>query len=399
METLKLFVLSFPFSNKTLFRAVFLFSFALSAWCFPGSAYEKIKVKIEETKGGVRFSSNTFVDVRELGSKRLAYRSSGTVFRTGRKRMTLNGRTVKKQTYVVSSKGELKMGKRRYRGVFFVIPDNGGLIVVNEVELGEYLAGVLPAEIHPDWPMETLKAQAVASRSYAIHRMTENARKPWHLYGNVQDQVYLGFRLGNGRVVRAIEETRREILTFQGKVIPAFYHANSGGTTEDSANVWNESLPFIVPLRVPYGRSDPHYDWVLKIPESRMLKALKKLGNPLAFLNGLEIERRTASGRAYDLKIFGNRVKRVKATDLRDALGTSRLKSTKFEVSKRGSHFVFRGQGYGHGVGMCQWCAKEMAEQGFHYRRILASFYRDTKIKRLDSRSQNRISAYFPARR
>ena len=142
--------------------------------------------------------------------------------------------------------------KRWYRGEIVIYNYHKKLIVVNNVALEEYLMGVVPAEMPPGWNVEAHKAQAIAARSYAIANLGKRKSMGYDLKDTPQDQTYGGASAETKRTTKAVLETRGIVLTHDGKIIPAYYHASSGGKTVGSGAVWAKDLPYI--------KSVPGYD-------------------------------------------------------------------------------------------------------------------------------------------
>ncbi len=276
-------------------------------------------------------------------------------------------------------RGDLLVDGTRYRGKILVCRDNEGMYLINEVPLEEYVKNVVSAEVGPNWAFEALKAQAVIARTYALRQKSANSNPNYDLTSTVLDQVYRGETKGGTNealISRAVEQTRGEVLTYDGKLIEAFYHSTCGGETEDPREVFGKSYPYLKPVKSKCALS-PYCVWEREIPLEEIAKALGVAG-----IKRISIESHTVTGRVRALKVFhGKGVLTVKATDLRKMLGWKRLPSTKFTFTRKGHVIVFEGKGYGHGVGLCQWGALQMARQGKNYREILSFYYPGTTIQ------------------
>jgi stage II sporulation protein D len=254
------------------------------------------------------------------------------------------------------------------------------LLVVAEVPLERYLAGVVPLEMDAGWPLEALKAQAVAARTYAINRRAAR-RKAGALFdveATVMDQVYGGATAEDPRAVAAIVATRGEWLADDaGAPILAAFHSTSGGHTESAEAVWGEARPYLVGAACPFDRESPVHTWSILVPVDEVEQRLVAGGYAVTGLRDLVVRSRTASGRAraVDARRAGGETVVVPAGDLRRLLGYGRLKSTAFSVRRHGAALRFDGRGAGHGIGMCQYGARGMALAGRDYRAILAFYY------------------------
>ncbi len=274
-----------------------------------------------------------------------------------------------------SMKGDLLVMGTRYSGNINVWKGVGGLYIINELPMEDYIKDVVVAEVSSDWDMEALKAQAVVSRTYALYQKRTNAGAVYHIASSVLDQVYKGNN-PDARVTYAVDETRGEILTYEGKPIEAFYHSTCGGKTENAEEVFGKSYPYLKSVESTCDIS-PYSVWEKQITSREIEKALN-----VSEIKDIVIKSHTSSGRVKELRIIaGSGSSSISAPDFRKAIGWSRLPSTNFSVHKDADSFFFEGKGYGHGVGLCQWCALKMAREGKNYREILSHFYPGTTIK------------------
>jgi stage II sporulation protein D len=275
-----------------------------------------------------------------------------------------------------NSKGEVLLSGLNYSGNIEVWKGENGLYIVNEISLEDYIKGVVAAEVGNKWELEALKAQAVAARTYAVYQKIHNKKRPYHITASVLDQVYKAGNISEN-IERAVMETKGEILTYEGEPIIAFYHSTSGGMTEDPAEVFGRSYPYLKPVETSCENS-PYNLWERRIPLLEIEKA--------SAINGIKeiyINETTASNRVRNLKIVTEKDEHIViAKDLRKNLGWDRLPSTMItNITRDGDIFMIEGKGYGHGVGMCQWTALEMAKKGMNYREILSKFYPNTTIQ------------------
>lgn len=270
--------------------------------------------------------------------------------------------------------GGLVFAKRRYRGSFRFIrspgmPDRTTLI--NVVALEDYLYGVVPAEMSSGWPLEALKTQAVAARTYALANLGRRASLGFDLYDTVSDQVYRGFSAEKPDTTSAVDATRGQILTWQDRPIAAFFHSSSGGETDDALAVWGQDLPYIRGIKDT--DPSPNAEWTAWFGPADLTRALAGMGHDVGALQDLEVEAWTPHGRARWLKASGSAgTAVVDANSLRLKLG---LKSTRYKLTKEMNSWKFAGGGWGHGLGMSQWGARGYATQGESYRDILERYY------------------------
>ena len=276
---------------------------------------------------------------------------------------------------VESLNGRVFFNGQSYSGSFEIMKDGNGLYVINSLPFEKYIEGVVASEVKNDWGMEALKAQAVISRTYAIFNRNLNTEKNFHLTSSVLHQLYKGDNT-DPLITQAVEGTKGEILTYEGSPINALYHATCEGKTELPEEVWAESYPYMKSVECN-GRNAPYESWQKKFTFEQINKALGIDG-----IKDITITSYTSTGRAKTLKIVTETSEtEIKATELRKLLGYKELPSTHFSIIKNDTEVIFNGKGYGHGVGLSQWGALEMAKQGKSYREILAHYYPGTIIR------------------
>lgn len=272
-----------------------------------------------------------------------------------------------------------------YRGVIEITSADKGLLVVNELSLEDYLVGLINCEISSAWPIEAVKAQAVIARTYAINR--KNARKNalYHLESSVMDQVYDGCLIEDSRARRAVTETAGEVLTYDGAVIQAFYHSNCGGRTEAAANVWGgTSPPYLKGVECQYCLTSTSSVWEQRLTLRVIEERLKAAGLKVAGVSDIRTGVRNNRGRLKNIVVVSSRGEvAVGGDQFRKAVGYGVIKSTNFTVKVAGGEAFFSGLGNGHGVGLCQWGAKQRALDGFGYGEILSYYYPGTELKKL----------------
>ncbi len=279
-----------------------------------------------------------------------------------------------------SLKGDLLINGVHYSGNIEIWKGAKSLYLINELPLEEYVEGVVAAEVGTNWDLEALKTQAVITRTYAIYQKSLSKDPRFDITSTVLHQVYKG---NNSQVLisYAVKETAGEILTYQGKPIEALYHSTSGGRTENPEEVFGKSYPYLKSVETNCELS-PYWVWEKKIPNEEIEKDLNISG-----LKEITIRSYTSTGRVKELTLeseAGNSV--IKATEFRKLLGWSRLPSTNFSMKMNGNSITFEGKGYGHGVGLCQWSALQMARDGKNYKEILSFFYPGTEIQQYESK-------------
>lgn len=283
-----------------------------------------------------------------------------------------------------SSSGLIHINGKPFRGTVEVHGAKEGLLVVNELSLELYLVGIINNEISSKWPENVVKAQAVIARTYAIFNKNKRAKEPYHIEGTVMGQVYSGAGAEDQAALKAVRGTTGEILVYDGEPALTVYHSNAGGRTEASFEVWSRDYPYLKSVKSPYDENAPKFYWEFSIPSGEMRGLLGRAGHSIGEPSEIYAESQTSAGRVKTIVIKDGDggVVRLSGEDLRKALGYSNIKSTIFEVKRSGEDFVFRGKGSGHGVGLSQWGAKGMAEDGYSYKEILRHYYPGTRLVR-----------------
>jgi len=325
----------------------------------------------------------------------------------------------------------------QYRGELKFYQNAGGIYAVNIVPLEYYLYGVVGKEIGYFVHMEALKAQAIASRSYALANLKSSA--DYDLVADTGSQVYKGYsaelELGGNRVRQAVDETKGKVLYYGSELVAAYFHSNAGGYTENVENVWSSPKPYLIATPSPYDsyalniRPD-NYQWQVSFSRSELEAKVANLG--LGSLKDLQVAytgadgKPTASGRATSFTFVGQNGSKTFTKDgirqplglrstlftmeldsllyIRDSSSVNRVTSAaELKVVKGGGEIsflnngsdnytvegryetkqlpkvftkvTFNGKGYGHGVGLSQWGAMGMAEDGYNYQDILKHYY------------------------
>lgn len=267
----------------------------------------------------------------------------------------------------------------RFRGNFTLRVVNGKILPINNVFAEEYLYSVVPSEIGSSFPDEAIKAQAVAARSYLYFNLSGSGSGYMDMWDNINSQMYLGYDRENSKINDLVNQTFNEILTYNGKVIQALFHSTSGGKTASNEDVWPSGKP------IPYlravddsenGTISPRQNWVVEISKSEFSKLA---GFYTDNINILE----TGQGRAKYLELSGQKTKKVTGEELRRIIGVTRLYSTLFTVENKDKSFVFTGSGFGHGLGMPQYSAYTMAQNGKTYIDILTYYYTGVQLTKV----------------
>ena len=289
---------------------------------------------------------------------------------------------------VKSSDGRgIWVGQKRYSGILNLLVLDSEILVINILGIEKYLSSVVGSEMPAKWPLEALKAQAIASRTYALK---QKGNPIYDIDSTQKNQVYNGLESRTNKTVRAVRSTRSLVLTYKNKLINALFHSSSGGMTENSQDVWKNEYPYLSSVR-DFDRNNPKLQWKKKFSSGELQKLFPEIGG----IKKIEILNITNTGRVKNVKIFGKYGSdQISGVDIRKRMN---LKSTfmrfKFIEDKKyisdsdnsnnpiEKNLIVFGQGSGHGVGMSQWGARYMASKGQKADRILKHFYKGVRIK------------------
>ena len=219
------------------------------------------------------------------------------------------------------SEGSVWLQKHHYRGRLWIRPQGDVLQVVNLVGLETYLASVVGSEMPASWPLEALRAQAVAARTYALRALRPSSGRAYDLKATVASQVYLGVEAETASTQAAVAGTRGLVLTYGDGLIEAVFHSSAGGSTENSGELWAQQLPYLVSV-ADFDRESPVRDWRLPLSDDLVRKAFPEIGS----LERIEVLSTSSSGRVRQARVVGSAgVALVSGAELRSRLG---LKST-----------------------------------------------------------------------
>lgn len=312
---------------------------------------------------------------------------------------------------------------KEYRGyIFLERKTDGTMTVMNVLGTDDYTASVLGKEMSYSWPIEALKAQAVCARNFVLCRGSAHKDYGFDVCTTTHCQVYGGVASEHANTRRAVSETKGILATYEGKVVPLYFFATSGGRTEDVENVWGSSLGYLRGVDDPYENPEKasRYTWSVRMTKGEIEEKLAKAGINVGSLSKITVDSVSAAGRVTQMTFHGSSgSKSVQREKCRTVLGFYSQKFTVtpemsngifttsgyaglplFAMSQSGMQavagynavtaggaayvsgrvgdadtYIFNGGGYGHGIGMSQWGARGMAESGFSYDAILKHYY------------------------
>ncbi len=333
----------------------------------------------------------------------------------------------------------IKVGENRYRDyISFLIKDK--IQVINHIHIENYLYGVVPKEIPASSHIEALKAQSIVARSYAYKNIDKHSADGFDLCDTTHCQVYMGLDNEHQSTNKAIDETYGEFVTYNGSIVETPYHSTSGGKTVSSVDSWGGNLPYLIGVEDEFSVNSPNSSWTIEFSLRDMESKLLAAGIYVGEIQDIEVQDTTESNRVKNLKVVGsNKTETISGVKMQSALN---LKSRWFDIKTEGdsngisstvyvvdgngimpvsisldkayivdgknrpvsrsgviraitstnvgtiasvysespTRFVVSGRGYGHGVGMSQYGAMEMAKQGFSYKDIITHYYSGVEI-------------------
>jgi stage II sporulation protein D len=318
----------------------------------------------------------------------------------------------------------LQLNGNAYRGYFEIREDPSGKIcVANILDVESYLYGVVKAEMVGGAPIAALETQAIISRTFALKNRDNFSERGFGLKATEESQVYVGVRGESVEARRAVDETRGIVLSHAGQLANTFYSAMCGGSTESNEVVWGgKAEPYLEPVACGFCRGCPNFHWQAELTFDEMAQKLKAAGVPVGQLKRVELVL-SPGGRVKTVRVSStNGEVAVNGNKFRLAMGHRRVRSARFALVQQfasaddaprdddgydrsemairdvihsyvretvsatrassGGKLRLMGTGYGHGVGLCQWGAKEQAERGRSYREILAFYFRGTRLAR-----------------
>lgn len=371
----------------------------------------------------------------------------------------------------------IKIDNKPYRGKIAFKCDYNKLISINKVNMKEYLYGVIPNEISPTWPSEAIKAQILASRTYSAYNIDKDFKYGYDVSDSQGSQVYRGYESENNITNIAVDDTDGLMIYYHNELIIAFFHSTSGGSTENSENVWISALPYLRSVDDSFSNNSPYTSWDKTLSKEVLFNRLQELHPEINNIYNISIKEKTDNNRVLkciintdkgDIVLTKENVRSVigydvllsswfdvetdcgkylisgqnynyynENFDVLDALisniNVSNTKENedenialnentengnnntdnnlvslmnKYIISSEGidfinnnveksilssnglstfnvlpDGFVFHGRGWGHGVGMSQYGAKKMAEEGYTFEQILKYYYTGVEIK------------------
>jgi stage II sporulation protein D len=308
-----------------------------------------------------------------------------TLLYSGR-RNTYNVNAAQDQEYIAVNKNDDKSNDNVDQIQQQVTVYNPGFEIIEDVGIERYVKGVVAAEMPVSFEIEALKAQAVAARTYALRAMAGNSDiEPKDIGQAYLDEQQLRQKWGENysaywlRVSQAVDQTKAEVITYNDEMILAAFHSTSAGYTENSENIWSQTLPYLKSVESKQDENAPGFITQKTMSQNELITRLKNKYADIkitksSILSQIQIVSRSKAGYILELQV-GNKV--LTGREIRELLA---LKSSDFTIKQQGDQVIFTTKGYGHGVGMSQYGANYMAKAGSRYDEILKHYYQGVEI-------------------
>jgi stage II sporulation protein D len=347
---------------------------------------EMIRVLISENAERLELKTAGKIKVRNSGTESLLYEGNGpVVFRRNQGHLILNDKKINCLKCRIETTGETILVKdMRLRGFLTVALEPDGLQTINQVPIEAYLYGIISREMPASWSGDALKAQAVASRTYALYIKSKNRFMPFDVEATTESQVYGGYNAETESTNAAVNATRGQVLTLNHRLIIPYFHSNSAGHTEEARYVWQVDLPYLKGVVDPFSKSLPNSGWQYKLPYAVAADRLNRAGLKIGSIASIKPNSYTPSGRVFDLALETDTGRVIlSANHFRCLLDAKQIKSTFFKIIPQPAGVMLEGSGHGHGVGMSQWGANQMATTGHLYPEILGHYYSGVELSTL----------------
>jgi len=346
-----------------------------------------IRIRLAHNAGKVELSSDAACTVKEYGTGRVLSKNfiinDKNQIVSGKEGIRIDEKEFKGKGINISphKKDSLSFHGKRYRGQIDILNTAEGLDVINVVELEDYLKGVIPREMNRFWPFAAMKAQTIASRSFAVNKALKRKEKEYDLRADTFAQVYGGISSERWRTTKAVIATKDKVLIYDDKIIPAYFHSCCGGYTRNISDAWGGQHKALKKVKCLWCRWSPHFRWRIKIPAKDIIDKFARKGYSIKRIDNIVEGDRDSSKRLKYLRIkSGDRWFEINVNEFRSAIGNRIIKSSNFYVKKYPRFYMFSGYGWGHGVGMCQWGALGLAVRRSNEEKILGIYYPGAKI-------------------
>lgn len=336
-----------------------------------------IRVLLKETNHRILISSKAQMRITDIKSRKIKYDDVG-------REIYFYPEKIDTPILVESIGSALLVDGSPYRGMIELHNSLGKISIINILKMNEYLYGVVPCEIPGGWPSEAIKAQAVAARTYTYHHLMNRKKTLYDLDATTSFQVYKGLSAEAKNTNSAVDETSGYIAVYNNRPIAAFFHSTCGGSTMDDKFIWNgDDSPYLESVKCGYCKDSPYYKWEEKLSLYEIRHNLNNKYKGIGPITGISLKRQGARVDSVIIQ-HKNGVLTLSGNEFRLLFPENKIKSMYFTSGKTRDGIILQGNGWGHGVGMCQWGAKGMAAAGADYKAILMHYYKGVSIINTD---------------
>ena len=302
------------------------------------------------------------------------------------KKLLINGKPYPKSELRICPKdGYAGINATQFHGAFSIVQAKDRTYLINHVDLEEYVFSVLKTESWPGWPVEVNKAFAVSSRSYVIAmiKQMQNSTRPYHVKNTNEHQTYRGMHTST--IIRtAVDHTKGMVLTHNNEVALTMFDSCCGGIIPAHIEDFDfEKVPYLArTYACKHCKRCRIYSWEKELHLASVSQQTAHLFDNPETLQEIKVTKKDKAGLVTELHIKKGKTRHpISAKQLYASLKD--IKSYCYTVKKKGDKLLFSGRGYGHHIGICQWGAREMVRDGWHYKRILDFYYPGTKLAKL----------------
>lgn len=351
-----------------------------------------IKVRLAHNQKFIRVSGKRLTNSMVVPGNSRKYRNQKVIVFDCQKTRSNLGSNLLKVAEVSSAQSVISWKKKNFFGNFVIVgnQNTNSCDLIQKLDMESYVSGVVAKEMRSDWPIEALKAQAVTARSYALFKIKtlqlESGKQIYHLensekhqvIGSLEDQSYLTHK--------ASSETFGEVLTFGSKQVPTFFHSKCGGKTRLPQDIWSNAISGYESVYCPYCHNHGMKPWNTTLKKNQLQGYMKNLLTkyyPNQKWYGQKLALADDHAEKKNLSFQGKNYTYLRKSDLRKKLGRERMPSSFFKIKENSNSYTISGKGYGHGVGMCQFGAYELAKRGYSYKQILKHYFPNFDLKRV----------------
>ncbi len=289
------------------------------------------------------------------------------------------------QQAVKEDAGLLSFEKHNYLGTLHLVRQGSSILLINSLDIDDYLLSVIHSEGWPGWPLEVNKALVIACRTYLVDKILQanKAQRPYHIVNSIQHQTYKGHHTFV-RLQQAVDETRNVFIAYKGEPIDAMFDACCGGVIPAKIEGMNyKKHPYLARTKAcTHCKRYSVYDWKKELSSLEITETLRKDHPDLTLITDIKVSQKDPAGLVKQVLVT-TKTKSFYVSGKKMYSLFPAIKSFCYTIKKKGKLYLFQGKGYGHHMGLCQWGAHGMVQDNWNYKNILQFYYPDTEFMRL----------------